>query len=223
MSQKYTAVQRDQIAADAARRYDTGETWAQIAASYDLSADYVRRLTTARHPVTFRRWGQRPLVDPAEAAQRRSKGHTVARIAEDLQCSRQAVRTALQAAGYAPATRYPRLGARRDPSEAELETLAALYSACPPGIRARPGARDIRGEEGRALAQACHDVVADGVPMATLSTALGRGPTWVHWLLGVHGVQLPRRPVRSTLKRSPSPASGMPAGPTDSYEASCAE
>ena len=58
------------------------------------------------------------------------------------------------------------------------------------------------GDEGAALAEACLALVEDGVPMQTLSTALGRGPTWVHWLLGRHDLRPQKRETRSTRRRT---------------------
>jgi hypothetical protein len=194
--------QRDQIAADASTRYELGETWQQIGASYGISGEHVRRLTTARHNITYHRWGQRPVADPQEVSRRREEGQTLAEIAAALDCSRQAVRTALETAGKRSATRYPRLSERRAPTPAELEWISALYEACPAAPRSRPGAHDMRGPEGRAVAEACHDLVAEGVPMETLSKALGRAATWVHWLLGIHDLRSAVRPTRSTARRT---------------------
>lgn len=55
-----TPERRDKIAADAAGRYGAGESWQEIGADYGLSSEYVRRLTIARHDITYRRWGRRP-------------------------------------------------------------------------------------------------------------------------------------------------------------------
>lgn len=202
MAARLTAEQRDQIAADAAERYRAGETWGQIGATHGIGGDYVRRLTTARHDIRYRRWGQHPIADVDEVCRRRDEGQTLDQIAQALGCSRQAVRTALEAARRAPDTRYPRLSRRRPPTPAELEELQALIAACPPAPRSREGSRDARGPEGRVLAEACLALVTDGVPMATLSRALQRGPTWVHWLLRCHQIQPASRPAATTARRT---------------------
>lgn len=199
---KLTPQQRDQIATDAAKRYTAGEAWRQIGASYGITGEHVRRLTTARHDITYRRWGQRPMADPHEARRRREEGQTLDEIARSLDCSRQAVRTALEDAGSAPTTRYPRLSQRRDPTPDEIDRVLALYESCPDAPRNRPGARDVRGSEGRAVAQACHDLVVSGVPMQALSRALGSGQTWVHWILGIHDLRPAPRSVLSTARRT---------------------
>ena len=202
MGRRLSPEQRDQIAADASTRYELGETWQQISASYGISGVHVRRLTTARHNIKYHRWGKRPVADPQEVSRRRDEGQTLDEIAAVLGCSRQAVRTALEAGGKRSATRYPRLSQRRDPTPEELEHISALYEACPAAPRSRPGAHDMRGPEGRAVAEACHDLVAEGVPMQTLSKALGRAATWVHWLLGIHDLRSAVRPTRSTARRT---------------------
>lgn len=202
MARRMTPERRDKIAADAAGRYGAGESWQEIGADYGISSEYVRRLTIARHDITYRRWGRRPAADPQEVSRRREEGQTLAEIAAALDCSRQAVRTALETAGTRSATRYPRLSERRAPTSAELERISALYEACPAAPRSRPGAHDMRGPEGRAVAEACHNLVADGVPMQTLSTALGRAATWVHWLFGIHDLRPATRPTQSTARRT---------------------
>lgn len=202
-SPRLTPEQRDRIAADAARRYAAGESWADIAAIHGLSREYVRRLTVARHDITYRRWGQRPILDDLEEVRRRrADGQTLDQIAEVYGCSRQAVRTALEETQQAASTRYPRLAARRLPSPAELGRLRELMEACPPAPRARPGALDVRSPEGRALAGACRAVVNRGVPMETLSRALDHGPSWVHRLLQIHDLRPAPRPVQSTTRRT---------------------
>lgn len=123
-------------------------------------------------------------------------------IAEVLDCSRQAVRTALERAGRTPPTRYPRLSERRDPTQTEIATLIQLYETCPQAPRNREGFRDTKGPEGRALADACRTIVDDGTPMATLSTALERGPTWVHWLLNCHDLQPELHATQTTSRRT---------------------
>lgn len=130
--------------------------------------------------MTFRRWGQHPVADVEEVCRRRDAGESLDAIAIALDCSCQAVRTALERAGRTPQTRYPLLSARRSPTEADLERITSLYEGCPEAPRSRPGFRHVRGDEGRLLAEACRELVLSGVPMATLSTAIGRGPTWVH-------------------------------------------
>lgn len=197
-----TPEQRDQVADDAAARYRAGESWAQIAAGYDLTPPYVYRLTTARHDITFRRWGQQPLADVDEVVSRREDGQSLDQIAEDLGCSRQAIRTALETAGRTPPTRYPRLAESCTPTADEIAELRGLYEACPQAPRAREGARAVRGPEGRLLAEACRSVVDDGVPMQTLSIALGRGATWLHWLLSCHDLRPELRLVRTTARRT---------------------
>ncbi|ATG53223.1 hypothetical protein CFK38_11310 [Brachybacterium vulturis] len=77
-----------------------------------------------------------------------------------------------------------------------------MYEACPQAPRAREGARAVRGEEGRVLAEACRSVVDDGVPMQRLSVALGRGATWLHWLLGCHDLRPELRKARTTSRRT---------------------
>ncbi|MDN5686197.1 MAG: hypothetical protein L0G94_05850 [Brachybacterium sp.] len=199
---KLTPAERDQLAADAAARYRTGETWAQIAADHGVTGDYVRRTTIARHEITYRRWGQQPVADVDTVLRRREDGQTLDQIAEALGCSRQAVRTALESAKRAPATRYPRLSRRRPPTDDEVAELHRLYMKCPQEPRSREGSRAVRSPEGRVLAEACRELVAEGIPMATLSRALGRGPTWVHWLLSVHDLRPDPRPVHTTTRRT---------------------
>lgn len=199
---KLTPEQRDQIAADAATRYRAGETWGQIAADYGVTGDYVRRTTMARHDITYRRWGQQPVADVDEVVRRRAEGQTLDQIAEALGCSRQAVRTALETAKRAPATRYPRLSRRRQPTDDEVAELRELYMQCPQAPRNREGSRAVRGPEGRNLAEACRGLVFDGIPMATLSQALGRGATWMHWLLSIHDLRPDPRPVGTTSRRT---------------------
>lgn len=177
---RLTPEQRDQIAVDAATRYQAGETWQQIGTSHGITGEYVRRLTVARKDITYRRWGQQPVADPMEARRRRDDGQSLREIADTLGCSLQAVRTALERTGRTDTTRYPRLSTRRRPTAAELEHISQLYEACPQAPRARPGARNVRGNEGRALAEACRALVDDGIPMLTLARDLGRGATWVH-------------------------------------------
>jgi len=199
---KLTAEQRDRLAADAADRYWAGESWAEIATSYDLTPQYVYRLTVARHDIDFRAWGQRPIADVNEVVRRRDDGQTLDQIAEELGCSCQAIRTAVEAGGRTPLTRYPRLAESRVPTADEINRISQLYEACPQAPRNREGSRAVRGPEGRLLAEACREVVDDGVPMSTLASALGRGPTWVHWLLGCHDLRPQRRPVQTTARRT---------------------
>lgn len=199
---KLTTEQRDRVAADAADRYRDGESWAEIATSYDLTPQYVYRLTVARHDIDFRTWGQHPVADVDDVVSRRDKGQSLQQIAEELGCSRQAVRTALEAANRHRVTRYPRLTHRRAPTHVEIAELRGLYEACPQAPRAREGARATRGAEGRVLAEACRTVVDDGVPMQTLSTALGQGKTWLYWLLGVHDLRSEPRSVQTTSRRT---------------------
>lgn len=168
---RLTAAERDGIAAAAAQRYERGESWAEIAQDYDPTSTYVHRLTAARHAINYRRWGQRPIADAELVCRLRDEGRTLNEIAEELGCSRQAVRTALETAGRTEPTRYPRLSQSRSPTPAELEQARALYEACPPAPRARPGARNVRGPEGRLLAEACRALVDEGVPMQKLSQA----------------------------------------------------
>ena len=201
---KLTPEQRDKVAADAATRYRAGESWAEIATSYDLTPQYVYRLTIARHDIDFRTWGQRPVADVDDVVRRRDEGQSLQQIAEDLGCSRQAVRTALETAQRTPKTRYPRLSESRGPTADEIAELRGLYEECPQAPRAREGARAVRGVEGRALAEACRRVVDGGVPMQTLSVALSRGATWVHWLLGCHGLRPEPRRVQTTARRTRS-------------------
>lgn len=142
---KLTAEQRDRLAADAADRYRAGESWAEIATSYDLTPQYVYRLTVARHDIDFRTWGQHPVADVDDVVSRRDKGQSLQQIAEELGCSRQAVRTALETANHSRQTRYPRLSHRRAPTHDEIAELRSLYEACPQAPRAREGARAVRG------------------------------------------------------------------------------
>lgn len=194
--------ERGEIAATAARRYHNGESWAQIAKDYELTSTYVHRLTTARHTIHYRRWGQRAIADVNEVLRRRDEGQTLNEIAKALDCSRQAVRTALERAGRTPTTRYPELAQRRTPTPTEISTVAELYEACPQAPRNREGSRHIRGDEGRTLAEACRALVDDGVPMANLSRSLGRGPTWVHWLLSCHDLRPEPHEARTTSRRT---------------------
>lgn len=184
-----TQEQRDDVADDAAIRYRGGESRAEIATSYDLTPQYVYRLTTARHDITYRRWGQQPIADVDDVVRRRDNGQTLDQIAEELGYSRQAIRTALETAGRTPPTRYPRLAESRTPTAAEINEIRGLDEACPQAPRAREGARAVRGSDGRDLAEACRSVVHDGVHMQTLSVALGPGATWLHWLLGCHDLR----------------------------------
>lgn len=197
-----TPDQRDTIARDAAARYAAGETWQQIATDHGISAEHVRRLAVARHDFSFRRWGQRPAADSAEVLALRQAGQTIPKIASALGCSPTAVRTALEAKQGVPETRYPRLAHRREPTPDELARLDALYEACPPAPRNRSGHRDTRGPEGRALAEACRELIDKGIPMATLSIAMGRGASYVVWLLGSHDLKPPLRAGRSTSRRA---------------------
>lgn len=199
---RLTDEQRDRIADDAATRYRAGESWAEIAASHGLTRQYVHRLTVARHDISYRRWGQEPVADIDAVVALRDRGKTLQQIADELDCSRQAVRTALESAKRTADTRYPRLSERRTPTDHEIARLTALYEACPQAPRAREGARAVRGPEGRHLAEECRAVVDDGVPMQTLSLALGRGPTWVHWLLGLHDLRPERRATATTRRRT---------------------
>ena len=202
---KLTKIERTTLATTAAQRYHNGESWVQIAQDYDLTSTYVRRLTAARHTINYRRWGQRPVADVELVCRLRDEGRTLNEIAEEIGCSRQAVRTALEAAGGTKPTRYPRLSQSRSPTQSELEQTQALYEACPPAPRARPGARNVRGAEGRLLAEACRALVDDGIPMQRLSRALGRGPTWVHWLLSCHDLKPDQHAVRTTSRRTRDP------------------
>lgn len=201
---RLTAGERDAIAADAATRYVAGETWKQIGSAYGVTGEHVRRLTVARHDITYRRWGSRPVADVDTVLERRTAGETLDQIAAALGCSRQAVRTALESRQGPPASRYPVLGQRRAPTPTEVEQLMTLYGACPPAPRARPGARYTRGAEGWVLAEACAAVVADGVPMATLSRAIGRGTVFVQWLLTLHDLRPVPHRGRSTTRRTRS-------------------
>lgn len=201
---RLTAAERDDIAAAAVQRYEQGESWAEIAVDYGLSSAYVYRLTAARHTINCRRWGQRPIADVDEVIQLRSQGYTLEAIAQQLDCSRQAVRTALERVDHAASTRYPRLSRRRDPSSAEIASIVQLYEQCPQAPRNREGFRNTRSTEGRALAEACRHLVEDGIPMATLAKSLGRGPTWIHWLLNTHDLRPEPRQVQTTSRRTRS-------------------
>lgn len=199
---KLTPIQRDQLATDAAARYRAGEAWIQIAADYGVTADYVRRASIARHDITYRRWGRQPIADVDEVLPRREDGQTLDEIAEALDSSRQAIRTALETAHGVPSTRHPSLSRRRQPTDAEVADLRTLYEACPQAPRNREGSHAVRSPEGRALAEACHNLVTDGIPMATLSRALGRGPTWMHWLLSIHDLRPNPRAAHTTTRRT---------------------
>lgn len=202
MSARLTSAQRARIADEAARRYNEGATWAEIAADHQLSSAYVRRLAIARHDITYRRWGQQAVVNPDEAQDLHNDGKTLEAMAKELGCSRQAIRTALEAAGRSALTRYPKLSTKREPSAEEVRRISRLYETCPQAPRSRKGSRNVRGTEGRALAAACLEVVLTGVPMSSLSRALDRGPTWVHWLLSCHEMQPPKRRVHTTSRRT---------------------
>ncbi|RCS69503.1 hypothetical protein CIK73_06085 [Brachybacterium alimentarium] len=80
--------------------------------------------------------------------------------------------------------------------------MTQLYEACPQASRARPGARNVRGDEGRILAEACRELIDDGIPMEPLSRDLGRGPTWIHWLLGLHALRPDPHAARNTARRT---------------------
>lgn len=201
---KLTEEQRDEIADDAAARYRAGESWQEIAASHGITHHYLRRLTAARHDITYRRWGQQPVADVSTVVALRDRGKSLQQIANELDCSRQAVRTALETAELTANTRYPRLSERREPSPGEIANLTQLYEACPQAPRNREGSRAVRRPEGLRLAEECRAVVDDGVPMQTLSLALGREPTWLHWLLGVHELRPEQRMVQTTGRRTRS-------------------
>lgn len=202
MRRRRTAAERQEIARTGHERYTAGESWTEIARDLDLHPGSLRRIVQQMDPVEFRRWGQRPVADPAEVARRRDAGETIAAIAEALGCSRTAVRTALETTQGLSTTRYPALRTRRTPTAAEVAELGQLLEHCPLAPRARPGHRDMGGPEGLELAEACVALVEDGVPMQTLSRALDRGPTWVHWLLGKHDLRPAERQSRSTSRRT---------------------
>lgn len=199
---RFTPEQRQAIATAAHDRYTAGETWAQIAVDYDVHPQYLARLVRTYAPVTYRRWGSAPIADVNDVARRRAEGQTIDAIARDLECSPTAVRTAIEQLHGTPETRYPKLSSRRLPTDAEIHHLQGLYEACPQAPRARPGHRFIRGDEGRALALACRTLVDDGIPMGTLSRAMGRGATWLHWLLTVHDLRPDHHAGSSTSRRT---------------------
>lgn len=199
---RLTTAEREEIARTGHDRYEAGESWSAIARDLDLHPGSLRRIVAQLHPVKYRRWGQHTVADPAEVVRRREQGESIQSIAVSLGCSRTAVRTALESVGGPPATRYPRLSTRRDPTDGELQELRRLYETCPEAPRNRPGHRETRGDEGAELAEACAALVAGGVPMQTLSLAMGRGATWVHWLLGQHDLQAAEREGLSTRRRS---------------------
>lgn len=202
MRRQLTHAEREEIARAGHDRYEAGESWEAIAKDLELHPGSLRRIVAQLAPVEYRRWGQRAVADPAEVARRREKGESIQAIAESLGCSRTAVRTALESESGPPATRYPRLTSRRAPTEKELLELQRLYESCPEAPRSRPWHRDTAGEGGAELAETCAALVADGVPMQTLSLAMGRGATWVHWLLGRHDLQAAEREGLSTRRRS---------------------
>ncbi|HEX7351638.1 hypothetical protein [Brachybacterium sp.] len=201
---RLTVAERERIARTGHERYTAGESWAAIAHDLDLHPGSLRRIVAELRPVEYRRWGQKPVADPTEVARRRDAGETLDAIAEALECSRTAVRTALEATQGLRATRYPALQTRRTPTAAELTELRRLLEQCPPAPRARPGHRDMGGPEGLTVAERCLALVGDGVPMQTLSLALEHGATWVHWLLGKHGLRPVQRQARSTSRRTRS-------------------
>ena len=57
---------------------------------------------------------------------RRERGESIESIAQSMECSRTAVRTALESVSGPPTTRYPRLSTRREPTDAELLELKRL-------------------------------------------------------------------------------------------------
>lgn len=202
MPRRLTGEQREQIARSAITRYEAGESWVEIARDHDLHPGSLRRLVRERHEVTYRRSGQKPVADPAEIARLRWMAETIEGIAEALGCSKTAVRTALETTQGLPMTRYPELRSRRTPTDTELAELRRLIEECPPAPRARPGHLDMAGPEGLAVAERCLAFVEDGVPMQTLSLALERGATWVHWLLGKHDLRPAERQGHSTSRRT---------------------
>ncbi|MCL6424451.1 hypothetical protein Bequi_13860 [Brachybacterium sp. JHP9] len=205
MPRPLTPEARSRIAADAASRYAAGETWAQIAGDYSLSAEHVRRLARTTG-IAFRKWGARPAADPAEVIRLREASATIPEIARELEVSQTAVRTALERTQGLSSTRYPLLSDARDATGAELALLTALYEACPLGQR--EGHRVTGSSEGRDLAEECRRIVAAGVPMQRLSVQLGRSPTWVHWLLGRHDLRPDTRTARSTSSAGRESRSG---------------
>jgi len=64
------------------------------------------------------------------------------------------------------------------------------------------GTRNVCGDEGRALASACRALVDDGVPMLTLVRDLGRGATWVNFILECHDLRPAPHPIKSTARRT---------------------
>ena len=202
MRGRLTAAEREEIARTGHDRYEAGESLDAIARDLDLHPGSLRRIVAQLRPVEYRRWGQRTVADPAEVARRRERGESIQSIAEALDCSRTAVRTALESVSGPPATRYPRLSTRRAPTDGELQELWRLHETCPEAPRNRPGHRETRGDEGAELAEACAALVAGGVPMQTLSLAMGRGATWVHWLLGQHDLRPAQRQSTSTNRRT---------------------
>jgi hypothetical protein len=134
---RLTVAERDEVARAGHERYAAGESWAEIARDLDLHPGSLRRIVMALDPVEFRRWGQRAVADPAEVAARRARGESIPAIAEVLNCSQTAVRTALESMGAPTQTRYPRLSTRRAPTGAELADLQRLYEACPEAQRRR--------------------------------------------------------------------------------------
>lgn len=202
MRGRLTAAEREETARTGHDRYEPGESWDAIARDLDLHPGSLRRIVAQLHPLKYRRWGQHTLADPAEVARRRERGESIQSIAEALDCSRTAVRAALESVSGPPATRYPRLSTRRAPTDGELQELRRIYEACPEGPRNRPGHGETRGDEGAELAKACAALVADGAPMETLSLAMGRGATWIHWLLGQHDRRPVQRRSSSTSRRT---------------------
>lgn len=198
---KQSAQERAALGRVARARYEAGETWRAIGADLGWDPTTVRRAAEDAGPVAHRRWGAQPVADPHRVLERRREGASIPELAQELGCSQTAIRTALEAATEGPSvTRYPRLSGRRSPTLSELEQLRQLYEACP--LLGPHGARATAGPEGMELAQACRSLVDDGVPMQPLSLALGRASTWVHWLLGRHDLLPPRRPARSTARRT---------------------
>lgn len=198
MAWRLTAEQRDQIAADAARRYADGEVWQQIGASYGITGEHVRRLTSAAKTSPTDAGGSAPPSTPR-------------RSVSDVMNDRPSARSPRVSAALAkpcalrlnPPAEPPRRAAPVSPrAVGPPPPSSSIYEECPLAPRARPGVRNIRWEKGWALAEACRALIDDGIPMETLSRDLGRGPTWIHWLLGCHDLRVPTRATRSTARRT---------------------
>ena len=84
------------------------------------------------------------------------------------------------------------------------EKLPVLFRLCPKDQAAEVFAELTPGTQ-QALIDALSDtelkaVIDDGVPMQTLSVAIGHSTGWVHWLLSCHDLRPKPRPVATTSR-----------------------